>query len=315
MRKVVDSAGNIVSEIEYDAFGQLISVTGEKPRFRYTGKMFDDATQLQWNINRWYDPAVGRWISEDPIGFEALDTNLARFVGNEAVGKVDYLGLVWGFAPANDKPRLLVLNTWTDDTVERLAELLHLNASEYKKWLKAEDGKPLPDTANTELGTCRLFSVPNKVVYYKATRKWNDISFAVNSLQTGASIYTSQLSIAGYHTVTITSGTRTDFRSNFNDPDVLIFIFAGHGDKEYGLIYGTNDDAISPFDVSRPFAFAELWLGACYSANEVTEVAFPPRKAYWSKFVSSTGQFTGGDGLVFIWSELKSWTGPIPPSP
>ena len=92
VRKVVDGSGNAVSELQYDAFGQLISATGEKPRFRYTGKMFDEVTELQWNINRWYDPKVGRWCSEDPIGFWASDANLYRYTTNYSVDALDLFG-------------------------------------------------------------------------------------------------------------------------------------------------------------------------------------------------------------------------------
>ena len=42
---------------------------------------------------RYYDAAVGRWISEDPLGFGAGDTNVARYVGNDAAGFVDPFGL------------------------------------------------------------------------------------------------------------------------------------------------------------------------------------------------------------------------------
>ena len=48
---------------------------------------------MQWNINRWYDPKVGRWISEDPIGFEAKDANLFRYTLNQPTIQRDYLGL------------------------------------------------------------------------------------------------------------------------------------------------------------------------------------------------------------------------------
>ena len=93
VRKVVDAKGAVVSELEYNAFGVLINATGEKPLFRYTGKMFDDATGLQWNVNRWYDAKVGRWISEDPIGFEGKDINLSRYVANRAMCWSDPQGL------------------------------------------------------------------------------------------------------------------------------------------------------------------------------------------------------------------------------
>jgi RHS repeat-associated protein len=80
VRKVMNAKGKVVSDLDYNAFGALINATGERPLFRYTGKLFDDATALQWNINRWYDAEVGRWISEDPIGFEGGDYNVYRYV-------------------------------------------------------------------------------------------------------------------------------------------------------------------------------------------------------------------------------------------
>ena len=92
VRKVVDAKGKVISSLEYNAFGVLVNATGDKPLFRYTGKMFDDATGLQWNVNRWYDANVGRWISEDPIGFEAKDANLIKYVSNSPLSYLDYDG-------------------------------------------------------------------------------------------------------------------------------------------------------------------------------------------------------------------------------
>ena len=56
--------------------------------------MFDDGTDLQWNINRWYDAQVGRWLSEDPIQFRGKDSNLFRYCANSPVLYVDLNGLV-----------------------------------------------------------------------------------------------------------------------------------------------------------------------------------------------------------------------------
>ncbi len=83
---------DIVSHLEYNAFGKLQGEPDEELAFLYMGKMFDDATQLQWNVNRWYDAGVGRWCSEDPIGFAAGDGNLGRYVGNGVMDNVDPLG-------------------------------------------------------------------------------------------------------------------------------------------------------------------------------------------------------------------------------
>jgi uncharacterized protein RhaS with RHS repeats len=42
---------------------------------------------------RWYSPDMGRFISEDPIGFLGGDTNLYRYVGNNPVNYTDPMGL------------------------------------------------------------------------------------------------------------------------------------------------------------------------------------------------------------------------------
>ncbi len=79
----------------YDAFGELQSETNPAVDhlFAYTARLFDDATGLQWNLNRWYDAAAGRWLSRDPIGFEAGDGNLYRYVRNGPTAWTDPDGL------------------------------------------------------------------------------------------------------------------------------------------------------------------------------------------------------------------------------
>ena len=44
-------------------------------------------------LHRWYDAVVGRWISEDPIGFALGDANLYRYVGNGVTTSSDPSGL------------------------------------------------------------------------------------------------------------------------------------------------------------------------------------------------------------------------------
>jgi len=47
-----------------------------------------------------FDPRIGRWLSEDPIGFQAADPNLYRYVSNSPIGSTDPTGLV-GPPPAS----------------------------------------------------------------------------------------------------------------------------------------------------------------------------------------------------------------------
>lgn len=61
--------------------------------FAFTGKMYDEVTGLQNNLNRWYDAKLGQWVSEDPIGFEAGDANVRRYVNGNSTLKLDSNGL------------------------------------------------------------------------------------------------------------------------------------------------------------------------------------------------------------------------------
>jgi RHS repeat-associated protein len=61
-------------------------------RLGYTGRPRDLATGLSDNWHRWYDAAVGRFLSEDPA---AADLNLFRYAGNNPMTNTDPTGLDW----------------------------------------------------------------------------------------------------------------------------------------------------------------------------------------------------------------------------
>jgi RHS repeat-associated protein len=92
---IVKSDGTVVDHLAYNSFGKLISVTKnpDSTFFAYTGKLTDKSSDLQWNINRWYDSDVGRWMSEDPIGFNGGDWNLYKYASNNVNAKQDLFGL------------------------------------------------------------------------------------------------------------------------------------------------------------------------------------------------------------------------------
>ncbi len=55
----------------------------------YTGREFDSETGLYYYRARYYHAELGQFISRDPIGYEAGDVNLYRYVGNRPVVFVD----------------------------------------------------------------------------------------------------------------------------------------------------------------------------------------------------------------------------------
>ena len=87
---------SIANHRRYDGYGKRLTESNPAVDliFGYTGKMLDEATGLQNNLNRWYDSQTGRWISQDPIGFGGGDANLYRYVGNSPTNATDPSGLV-----------------------------------------------------------------------------------------------------------------------------------------------------------------------------------------------------------------------------
>ncbi|MBI5275971.1 MAG: hypothetical protein HY854_05870 [Burkholderiales bacterium] len=62
----VNAAGDVVEQIDVDAFGNLDQATGLKQSHLYTGEYWDQDAQLLYLRARWYDPRTGRFISADP---------------------------------------------------------------------------------------------------------------------------------------------------------------------------------------------------------------------------------------------------------
>ena len=103
IRDVVKNTPSVLvvpAHIIYDVYGNVLSCkdangtdVSNPVLFGFTGKYFDSDTQLQNNVNRWYDATTGRWLSTDPIGFNGNDTNLYRYVGNKNNLLNDSLGL------------------------------------------------------------------------------------------------------------------------------------------------------------------------------------------------------------------------------
>ena len=57
-------------------------IVSSEPTFTFTGRPLDKEAALQSNQLRHFDPSVGRWVSEEPVGYDAGDADLHRYVGN-----------------------------------------------------------------------------------------------------------------------------------------------------------------------------------------------------------------------------------------
>ncbi len=68
--ELTDSEGEIVWQATYRSWGTIeqLTVNEVEQNLRFQGQYFDDETGLHYNTFRYYDPEVGRFITQDPIG-------------------------------------------------------------------------------------------------------------------------------------------------------------------------------------------------------------------------------------------------------
>jgi len=87
---LTDAIGGVIEQTRYEAFGE--SLGSSLSRYGHTGRERDGASGLMYYRARWYDPTQGRFITEDPIGFEG-GLNLYAYVENNPINFTDPFGL------------------------------------------------------------------------------------------------------------------------------------------------------------------------------------------------------------------------------
>ena len=127
--EMTDVDGQIVWQATYKAWGEVetLPVSEVEQNLRFQGQYFDDETGLHYNTFRYYDPEVGRFLSQDPIGLLG-GKNLYQYTPNptqwidplgwvhESVGGYNVYGL---FDKGADKPYYVGI---TDDLSRRRVE-------------------------------------------------------------------------------------------------------------------------------------------------------------------------------------------------
>lgn len=68
--KKTDGYGNVIWQAEYDVHGKIKNEQGSGVHqpFRLQGQYYDKEIGLHYNGRRYYDPDIGRFINQDPIG-------------------------------------------------------------------------------------------------------------------------------------------------------------------------------------------------------------------------------------------------------
>jgi RHS repeat-associated protein len=89
--------GNITAESTYDAYGNRDTTPNPalyRGRYGWDSYETDAETGLNYVHARYYDPLTARWMSQDPLGFDAGDSNLYRYVNNRPTVETDPSGLI-----------------------------------------------------------------------------------------------------------------------------------------------------------------------------------------------------------------------------
>ena len=116
---IVDASGTSVVSYAYDAWGNVLSVTGtmadtlgEINPLRYRGYVYDQEIELYYLQSRYYDPEVGRFLNADAFastGQGLLGCNMFAYCLNNPANALD---------PAGEDA------IWLQDTNNRVAGIL-----------------------------------------------------------------------------------------------------------------------------------------------------------------------------------------------
>ena len=93
---ISNAAGTYTNEYRYDPFGITQSVSEQLGnRFQFEGQhgVASEGSGLTFMRARFFDPARGRFVSQDPLGLAAGDANYYRFVENSPTNWIDPSGL------------------------------------------------------------------------------------------------------------------------------------------------------------------------------------------------------------------------------
>lgn len=91
---LLDQNQNLAAMYTYDPFGVPLVKSGQVDQpYRFSTKRYDEATGLSYFGHRYFSPTLGRWLSQDPIGYKGGDSNFYGYVQNNPINFIDPRGL------------------------------------------------------------------------------------------------------------------------------------------------------------------------------------------------------------------------------
>ena len=157
---LTNPAGDLTNTYTFDSFGKLIGSTGTTSnRLQYTGREFDQATDISYYRARYMDSSTGRFLSEDPVRF-FQGTNFYHYVDNNPLNLTDATGL------QAQRPMNLPLGTaqeywqpFADGFAEALNRLNNTNCAEQFD-LACHEGRYTTGSTQMQNTTYRFVPLP-----------------------------------------------------------------------------------------------------------------------------------------------------------
>src|SRR5437667_1134753 len=92
---LTSEAGSVTASMLYDAWGNVRTSGADIGKYRFAGAELDTASGLYHMGARFYDPSIGRWLSEDPVqSFEPASLNFYAYVANNPLILTDPAGMM-----------------------------------------------------------------------------------------------------------------------------------------------------------------------------------------------------------------------------
>lgn len=88
---LANAGGSLIQQYQYDPYGNAATTPSTTNPYQYTGRE-NDGTGLYYYRARYYSPAMGRFISEDPIGFGGGQNNFYAYAGGSPLMYIDSNG-------------------------------------------------------------------------------------------------------------------------------------------------------------------------------------------------------------------------------
>ena len=263
--------GNISAKYEYGPFGEVFCSVGDMAKvnpFGFSTKYTDNETDLVYYGYRYYSPALGRWLSRDPIE-EQGGLNLYGFVNNDPVNAYDTLGLWKEYKKTRKKRRRTYIQE-NGDTREDLARIVGLDVGEFNDWAKQENAG------------C-AYSVPNIWISADLMRGGDARERFRNLGGTIGKFVGTDLFTHGFHV--IKPKTVAELISSLKDSrgDLWGMVVFGHGDREGRLVMSGNFNKedhgerwifqreLFPILDRNHYKLSKVYMMQCYSKQNVND--------------------------------------------